>query len=87
MTITAGTYRPDGAHQPRGRQPWCASCHSDRHLLAGSVAVLDARQKTLALAITCTRCGESRVMATTAAFAAAVMGRAETGGTDGTADR
>ncbi|NUU33016.1 hypothetical protein [Arthrobacter sp. C9C5] len=75
MTVTSGTYRPVSAHQPRGRRPWFAGCHSDRHLLAGSAAVLDARDETLALAVTCTRCGLSRVLATTAIFAAAISRR------------
>ncbi|MGO4122177.1 hypothetical protein [Arthrobacter sp. YAF16] len=75
MAATSGTYRPVSANQPRGRRPWCADCRSDRHLLAGSAAVLDAGDETLALAVTCTRCGLSRVLATTATFAAAIARR------------
>lgn len=77
MTSTSNTYVPREAHQPRGGRPWCSTCHSDRHLLADSVAVLDSRAETLALAITCTRCGGSRVLATTATLAADIMGSAE----------
>lgn len=79
MTTTSNTYVPREAHQPRGGRPWCPTCHTDRHLLADSVAVLDSRADTLALAVTCTRCGGSRVLATTATFAADIMGRAEKG--------
>ena len=75
MSTTSHTYLPRDSHQPRGRRPWCASCNTDRHLLVESVTTLDAQQKTLAAAVTCSKCGASRVMATTAAFVAAVQGR------------
>lgn len=78
MTVTSGTYRPAAAHQPRGGRPWCANCHTDQHLAAGSVTVLDAREQTLAVAVTCTRCGGSRVLETTKAFAAALATSGET---------
>lgn len=70
MSSTSSTYVPREAHQPCGGRPWCSTCHTDRHLLAGSVTVLDSRKDTLALAVTCTRCGGSRVLATTATLAA-----------------
>ena len=69
-------YVPREAHQPRGGRPWCSTCHTDRYLLADSVTVLDSRTETLALAVTGTRCEGSRVLATTATFAADIMGRA-----------
>jgi hypothetical protein len=78
MSTTAHTYLPRDSHQPRGgRRPWCATCNTDRHLLVESVTTLNERQKTLAAAVTCTKCGASRVMATTAAFVKAVPGRNE----------
>lgn len=77
MTSPSHTYVPRKAHQPRGGRPWCSTCRTDRHLLAGSVTVLDSRKDTLALAVTCTRCGGSRVLETTAALAAGIQGRAE----------
>lgn len=77
MSTTSHTYLPRDSHQPRGRRPWCAECDTDRHLLVDSVTTLDAQQKTLAAAITCKKCQGSRVLATTAAFVAAVPGRNE----------
>jgi hypothetical protein len=73
MAVRSGTYRPVRAHQPRGGHPWCAGCHSDKHLLADSLATLDAREQTIALAVTCTRCGDSRVLATTSILAAGLV--------------
>lgn len=77
MTITSGTYRPVSAHQPRGGRPWCANCHTDKYLAAGFTTDLDAREQSLAVAVTCTQCGESRVLETTRAFAGALLSRAE----------
>ena len=74
MSITSNTYLPRDAHQPRGRRPWCASCDTDRHLTADSVTMMNPRQETLAAAISCTQCGNSHVVATTAAFLAAIPG-------------
>ncbi|RKR12743.1 hypothetical protein [Arthrobacter oryzae] len=75
MTITSNTYLPRDAHQPRGRRPWCATCDTDRHLLVDSVAMMNLQQETLAAAISCTKCGNSHVMATTAALLATIPGR------------
>jgi hypothetical protein len=75
MSTTSHTYLPRDSHQPRGRRLWCAECDTDRHLLVDSVTTLNAQQQTLAAAITCTKCQGSRVLATTAAFLAAVPGR------------
>lgn len=80
MTVTSGAYRPTSAHQPRGGRPWCGKCHTDRHLLAGALTVLDAREQTLAVAVTCSRCGDSRVLATTSALAADLVFLAEADG-------
>jgi hypothetical protein len=68
MTIPSYTYLPRDAHQPRGRRPWCGTCDTDQHLLADAVTTLDRVQETLAVAVSCARCGGSRVLATTAAF-------------------
>ena len=75
MSTTSHTYVPRDAYQPRGRRLWCARCNTDRHLLVEAVTTLNPRQETLAAAITCTNCHGSRVMATTAAYVAAVPGR------------
>ena len=75
MDIPACSYLPRGALQPRGSLPWCADCDTDEHLLVGSVVVLDARKDTLAADINCSRCKSSRVLATTAAFVAAILAR------------
>jgi hypothetical protein len=75
MTITSSTYLPRDAHQPRGRRPWCAACDTDRHLLLDSVTTMNRQRETLAAAISCTNCGSSHVVATTAAFLAAIPGQ------------
>lgn len=77
MSTTSHTYLPRDAHQPRGRRLWCAACNTDQHLLVESVTTLNPQQQTLAAATTCTKCSGSRVMATTAAFVAAVPRRNE----------
>lgn len=77
MTVLSNTYLPRDAHQPRGRRPWCATCDTDQHLLVDDVTTLDPHQETLAVAVNCARCGGSRVLATTAAFLAAISARAE----------
>ena len=74
MTITSSTYLPRDAHQPRGRRPWCATCETDRHLLVDSVTTMNTQREILAAAISCTNCGSSHVVATTAAFLAAIPG-------------
>jgi hypothetical protein len=80
MTVPSSKYLPRDSHQPRGRRLWCGACDTDRHLLVDSVTTLNARQETLAAAITCTQCGGSRVLATTAEFVAAVTERNEDNG-------
>lgn len=75
MPGPAGTYVPRDAHQLRGHRPWCADCDSDDHLLVDTVTDLDRLEETLAVAFNCTRCGGSRVLATTAQFVAAIMAR------------
>ena len=70
-------YMPRDAHQPRGRRLWCPTCDTDRHLLLDSDTTLNEQQDPLAAAITCTRCRRSRVLATTAAFVAALPERNE----------
>ncbi|WP_264356075.1 hypothetical protein [Pseudarthrobacter sp. MM222] len=77
MSVTSNTYLPRDAHQPRGRRPWCATCDTDRHLLADAVTTLNPQQDTLAVAVSCARCGGSRVLATTAALLAAIRTPAE----------
>jgi hypothetical protein len=80
MSTTSHTYLPRDSHHPRGRRLWCAKCNTDRHLLVDSVTTLNAQEQTLAAAITCTKCGGSRVVATTAAFVAEVPVRTEDNG-------
>jgi hypothetical protein len=80
MSTTSDTYLPRDAHQPRGSRPWCAACDTDRHLLVDSTTLMDPQQETLAAAVTCTNCGNSRVVATTAAFVAAIPERGESSG-------
>lgn len=70
MSTVSSTYLPLDAHQPRGRRPWCADCDTDQHLLVDSIAMMDRRRETLAAAIHCSKCGASRVLATTAVFIA-----------------
>jgi hypothetical protein len=80
MTTTSDSYLPRDAHQPRGTRPWCATCGTDRHLLIGPVTMMDPQQEILAAAVTCTNCGSSCVVATTAAFVAAIQERGESSG-------
>lgn len=68
MTLTADTYLPLDANQPRGRRPWCADCDTDQYLLVDSVTTLNRQQNTLAAAVSCTNCYGYRVVATTAAL-------------------
>jgi hypothetical protein len=75
VPVPAGTYVPRDTHQRMGRRPWCTDCDSDYHLLVDTITDLDRRQDTLAVAFNCTRCGGSRVLATTAQFVAAIMAR------------
>ena len=75
LSTVPSTYLPRGAHQPRGSRPWCAACDTDRHLVVDSVTVLNRRLETLAVAFDCANCGGSRVLATTAAFVAAILAR------------
>jgi hypothetical protein len=58
-----------------GHRPWCTDCDSDDHLIVDTITRLNRRQETLAVAFNCTRCGGSRVLATTAQFVAAIMAR------------
>ncbi|WP_265978131.1 hypothetical protein [Arthrobacter sp. MI7-26] len=69
------TYLPLEAHQPRGKQPWCATCDTDAHLVVDSIAIMDHRRETLAVAFNCAKCGDARVLSTTAGFVAAVQAR------------
>lgn len=73
LSTVTSTYLPRGSHQPRGSRPWCAACDTDRHLLVDSVAVMNRRLETLAVAFNCAKCGGSRVLATTVAFVAAIL--------------
>jgi hypothetical protein len=75
VDTAASTYLPHGAHQPRGNQPWCAPCDTDRHLLVDSITVMDPRRETLAAAFNCTRCGSSRVLSTTVVLIAVILAR------------
>lgn len=67
------SYLPRDTLQPKGARPWCATCDTDLHLTVDSVVVLSARRNTLAAAVSCTRCGRSRVLATTADLMAGVQ--------------
>lgn len=73
MNTVSSTYLPLDAHQPRGRRPWYADCDTDQHLRVDSIAMMNRRLETLAAAINCSKCGASRVLATTVAFIAAVL--------------
>ncbi|GAC1384689.1 MAG: hypothetical protein NVSMB43_25080 [Pseudarthrobacter sp.] len=75
MTTISSTYLPRDAHQPRGKQPWCAACDTDLHLVVDSIAVMDRQRGALAVAVNCAKCGDSRVLSTTAGFVAAILAR------------
>ena len=76
MSTISSTYVPRDAHQPRGKQPWCAPCDTDLHLVVDSIAVMDRRRETLAVAFNCAKCGGSRVLSTTVSFVAEILARA-----------
>ncbi|MDQ0618626.1 hypothetical protein [Arthrobacter globiformis] len=65
MTATSNSYIPRDAHQPRGKNPWCANCDTDRHLVAESPAVTGRQAGTLVVAVHCSNCRRSRVLDTT----------------------
>ena len=69
------THVPRDAQQPRGTQPWCATCDTDVHLVVDTIAVMDRRAETLAVAFNCVKCGGSQVLSTTASFVAAILAR------------
>ena len=73
MSAISSTYLPLDAHQPRGKQPWCATCDTDLHLVVDSITVMDHRRETLAVAFNCAKCGGARVLSTIAGFVAAVL--------------
>jgi hypothetical protein len=75
LSTISSTYIPRDANQPRGTQPWCATCDTDLHLVVDSIAIMDNRKETLAVAVTCTRCGGARVLSTTAGLVAPVLAR------------
>ncbi|MDQ0029034.1 hypothetical protein [Arthrobacter bambusae] len=75
MSTISSTYFPRDAQQPRGKQPWCATCDTDLHLVVDSIAIMDRISDTLAVAFSCAGCGGSRVLSTTAGFVAAVLAR------------
>lgn len=75
MSTFASTYIPRDAHQPRGKQPWCSTCDTDLHLVVDSIAVMDRRRGSLAVAFNCEKCGGTRVLSTTAGYVAAVLAR------------
>lgn len=75
MSTISSTYLPLDAHQPRGKQPWCATCDTDVHLVVDSIAIMDRRRETLAAAVNCSKCGGARVLSTTAGFVSAVQAR------------
>ncbi|MFF2244385.1 hypothetical protein ACFVTM_09425 [Arthrobacter sp. NPDC058130] len=52
------------------------NCRTDRHVIAASITVLDAGEGILTLSVTCTACGDSQVLVTTAPSAAAILRRA-----------
>ncbi|MDR6558889.1 hypothetical protein J2809_003259 [Arthrobacter pascens] len=77
MSTFASSYLPRDAHQPKGKQPWCATCDTDLHLAVDSIAVMDRRREILAVAFDCAQCGGARVLSTTVGFVAAVLARVE----------
>jgi hypothetical protein len=66
MTTPSNTYIPREAYQPRGKQPWCATCDTDIHLAVQSPAVSDWRTGILAVVLHCFKRRQSRVFDTTA---------------------
>ncbi len=80
MGTISSTYRPLDAHQPRGKQPWCATCDTDVHLVVDSITMMDRHSETLAAAFNCAKCGGARVLSTTAGFVAAVLARSTANG-------
>lgn len=72
MSTTSNSYVPRGAHQPRGKRPWCATCNINQHLMVESPAVTEPRTDTLVVAVRCSLCGRSRVLETTAEHVGAV---------------
>jgi hypothetical protein len=75
MTTASHTYIPRGAHQPRGKHPWCAACDTEVHLLIESEAITDGRTGILAVALHCSKCRMSRVFDTSAEYIATVPPR------------
>jgi hypothetical protein len=65
MSTASSSYVPRDTHQPRGKRPWCANCDTDLHLMAESHAVRGRRTGTLAIAVHCLNCRQSRVLDTT----------------------
>lgn len=75
MSAISSTQLPLDAHHPRGKQPWCATCDTDLHLVEDSIAIMNRRRETLAVAFNCAKCGGARVLSTTAGFVTAVLAR------------
>ena len=72
MAGTPGSYTPLAVHQPRGQQPWCAGCDTDLHLVLESPAIPGRVTGTVAAALRCSNCRQSRVFDTTAQHLAAL---------------
>ncbi|WP_146069196.1 hypothetical protein [Arthrobacter sp. ZGTC412] len=72
MTTASNSYIPWDVHQPRGKRPWCANCDTDQHLAVEFPAVMGRRAGTLAVAVICSQCRQSRVLDTTADHLAAL---------------
>ncbi|VXC57083.1 conserved hypothetical protein [Arthrobacter sp. 9AX] len=65
MTTSPSSYLPYDQNQPRGHQPWCPGCDTDVYLIIESPAVQGRQTGTLAVAVRCSNCRQSRVLDTT----------------------
>jgi hypothetical protein len=61
-----GSYIPADRHQPHGKRPWCPDCDTNLHLVVESPAVMGRRYGSIAVAVRCRNCRQSRVLDTTA---------------------
>ena len=75
MTTASSSYVPRGAHQPRGKRPWCPTCDTDLHLKLDSPAVPGRQKGALGVAVLCYGCRRSRVVDTTEEHLAALSAR------------
>jgi hypothetical protein len=72
MTIAPNSYLPRDENQPRVKRPWCPECDTDLHLVIESPAVPGRQAGSLAVAVHCSQCRQSRVLDTTEELLAAL---------------